>query len=54
MKLNATPLSAMTYFNAMKDLRGLLGKIGRQEFRAYGYSHQLRSYRAAYRSKLEA
>lgn len=31
---------------AIDDLRGLLAKIGRSEFRAYGYSKQLRSYRA--------
>lgn len=52
--MQTTPLSAMTYFNAMKDLRGLLGKIGRQEFRAYGYAGQLRTYRAAYRAKVAA
>lgn len=36
-----------TYAAAISDLRGLLRKIGRAEFRAYGYSAQLRQYRAA-------
>lgn len=34
------------YRNAVEDLRGLLAKIGRKEFRAYGYAKQLRRYRA--------
>lgn len=36
-----------TYAAAIADLRGLLCKIGRAEFRAYGFSAQLREYRAA-------
>lgn len=39
-----------TYARAIEDLRGLLSKIGRAEFRAYGYAPQLRSYRALMRS----
>jgi hypothetical protein len=31
-----------TYLAAITDLRGLLAKIGRQDFRAYGYACQLR------------
>jgi hypothetical protein len=38
--------SAPTYRAAIADLRSLLAKIGRAEFRAYGYSAQLRQYRA--------
>lgn len=34
---------------AIQDLRGLLRKIGRHEFRAYGYVPQLRQHRAAAR-----
>jgi hypothetical protein len=34
------------YAKAIIDLRNLLAKIGRHEFRAYGYSKQLRAYRA--------
>lgn len=37
------------YENAVEDLRGLLRKIGRHEFRAFGYTKQLRTYRAAVR-----
>lgn len=36
-----------TYVAAIEDLRGLLRKIGRAEFRAHGYSAQIRQYRAA-------
>ncbi|MDL5034447.1 hypothetical protein QRD43_21265 [Pelomonas sp. APW6] len=39
-----------TYAAAIADLRGLLGKIGRHEFRAYGYVPQIREYRAAMRA----
>lgn len=39
-------LSAEDYRAAIEDLRGLLRKIGRHAFRAYGYSKQLREYRA--------
>lgn len=39
-----------TYAAAVADLRGLLGTIGRHEFRAYGYVPQLRQYRAAMRA----
>jgi hypothetical protein len=35
------------YLNAIQDLRALLAKIGRHEFRAYGYAKQIRQYRAA-------
>lgn len=38
------------YAAAVADLRGLLAKIGRHEFRAYGYAPQLRQYRAAMRA----
>lgn len=41
--------SHITYARAIADLRGLLSKIGRAEFRAYGYARQLRSYRASMR-----
>lgn len=34
------------YAKAIIDLRGLLAKIGRHDFRAYGYAKQLRAYRA--------
>ena len=37
----------MNYAAAITDLRLLLSKIGRAEFRAAGYAAQLRSYRAA-------
>lgn len=43
-------LSTETYQAAVADLRGLLRKIGRHEFRAYGYVPQLRQYRAAVRA----
>ncbi|MEJ6003752.1 hypothetical protein [Paucibacter soli] len=39
-----------TYTAAVADLRGLLAKIGRHEFRAYGYVPQIRQYRAAMRA----
>lgn len=35
------------YAAAIADLRGLLAKVGRHEFRAYGYVPQIRQYRAA-------
>lgn len=35
-----------TLRSAIADLRGLLGKIGRAEFRKYGYARQLVAYRA--------
>lgn len=38
------------YAAAVADLRGLLGKVGRRDFRAYGYALQLRQYRAAMRA----
>jgi hypothetical protein len=34
------------YKRAVADLRLLLAQLGRREFRAYGYSAQLRRYRA--------
>jgi hypothetical protein len=34
------------YVKAITDLRNLLAKIGRRDFRAYGYAKQLRAYRA--------
>ncbi len=34
------------YKRAVADLRFLLLQLGRKEFRAYGYSSQLRRYRA--------
>jgi hypothetical protein len=40
-------MSYDVYMNAVKDLRGLQRKIGRHEFRAYGYARQIRQYRAA-------
>jgi len=43
-------LTAEIYQAAIEDLRGLLRKIGRHEFRAYGYVPQLRQYRAAIRA----
>jgi len=43
-----TPSKAM-YENAVTDLRELLRKIGRHDFRAFGYTKQLRVYRAAVR-----
>ncbi len=33
------------YEGGINDLRGLLRKLGRREFRAYGYAAQLRAYR---------
>lgn len=39
-----------TYAAAIADLHGLLSKIGRHEFRAYGYVPQLRMYRSAMRA----
>lgn len=33
------------YEKAIDDLRVLLRKIGRHEFKAYGYAKQLRAYR---------
>lgn len=42
-------LTAETYQAAIEDLRGLMCKIGRHEFRAYGYARQIRQYRAAMR-----
>lgn len=43
-------LSISAYLAAIDDLRGLLRKIGRHEFRAYGYVPQLRQYRVAVRA----
>ena len=43
-------IDANTYAAAVANLRELLRKIGRQEFRAYGYSKQLRRYRQAARA----
>ena len=43
-------LTKDAYAAAIADLRGLLGKIGRREFRAFGYAPQLRQYRAAMRA----
>lgn len=43
-------LTTETYQAAIDDLRGLLRKIGRHEFRSYGYVPQLRQYRAAMRA----
>jgi len=43
-------LTAEIYQAAIEDLRGLLRKIGRHEFRAYGYVAQLRQYRADIRA----
>lgn len=37
------------YENAVTDLRELLREVGRHEFRAFGYTKQLRAYRAAVR-----
>ena len=34
------------YRRGIEDLRGLLQQIGRHEFRAFGYTAQLRKYRA--------
>ena len=34
------------YALAIQDLRNLLRKLGRHEFKAYGYAKQLRAYRA--------
>ena len=42
--------SASIYAAAIADLRGLLAKIGRHEFRAYGYAQQIRQYRGAMRT----
>lgn len=39
-------MNAITYTLAIADLRSLLRKIGRHEFRQFGYARQLRSYRA--------
>lgn len=33
------------YLRGIEDLRGLLKQIGRHEFRAFGYTDQLREYR---------
>ncbi len=38
-----------TYEAAINDLRSLLAKIGRHEFRAYGYTQQIRHYRRCMR-----
>lgn len=37
------------YERGIENLRGLLQKIGRHEFRAFGYTKQLRQYRAIVR-----
>lgn len=37
------------YVRGIENLRGLLQKIGRHEFRAFGYTAQLREYRAIVR-----
>lgn len=38
------------YERGIENLRDLLKKIGRHEFRAFGYSKQLRKYRALTRA----
>jgi hypothetical protein len=38
------------YKRGIENLRGLLKKIGRHEFRAFGYLKQLRQYRAIVRA----
>lgn len=38
------------YKRGILDLRHLLRQIGRHEFRAFGYSKQLREYRAICRA----
>jgi hypothetical protein len=43
-------IDANTYAAAVTNLRDLLRQIGRHEFRAYGYSQQLRRYRQAARA----
>jgi len=40
------------YAAAFADLRDLLAKIGRHEFRAYGYVPQIRQYRAVMRASV--
>ncbi|GAA4424636.1 hypothetical protein [Acidovorax lacteus] len=42
--------STHIYRAAIADLRGLLAKIGRREFRAYGYAALLREYRGIVRN----
>ena len=39
--------SKQQYQAAVSDLRNLLAKIGRHEFKHYGYDRQLRQYRQA-------
>lgn len=41
--------SPSMYAAAIEDLRALLSRLGRRDFRAFGYAAQLRSYRAALR-----
>ena len=43
-------LTKDVYAAAVADLRALLTKIGRHDFRAYGYAQQIRTYRAAMRA----
>ena len=43
-----------TYAAAIINLRILLASIGRQEFKAYGYATQLRSYRKESQAKVTA
>ena len=45
-------LNAELYAAAIADLRGLLVKLGRVEFRSLGYSQQLRQYRHSHRAAL--
>jgi len=46
MKKSVTVDPRDAYARAVVYLRGLLAKIGRSDFRAYGYAKQLRAYRA--------
>lgn len=45
-----TSLNPAAYRVAIEDLRGLLRRIGRADFRSYGYWRQLCSYRARLRN----
>ena len=46
MAKSVTVTNTEAYARAIVDLRGLLAKIGRHDFRAYVYAKQLRAYRS--------